>query len=244
MLWITGVCSYRYFADFSEVEINEDTETASSMQLGYEGLQGEAGMRMFGETDWHRGWKQAFPLEMRERTFLNKSEGYCHRADVFTACGTAIEFQNSPISLRELISREGFYPKMVWVVNGAKFKGFRVLKNLPSMEDPGILGFEFSHTANLTMVRKCDILAGMDKPKVLTFHHPELRSLKRTGHLYSFRWLKPHRVWYQARFPIVIDFGGYFLYELRHRPQLNGDYAYLCMVPKKDFIARYITVQI
>lgn len=129
---------------------------------------------------------------------------------------------------------------MVWVVNGAKFKGFRVLKNLPSMDDPGIACFEFSHTANLTMVRKGDVVAGIDRPKVLTFHHPELRDLKRTANLYSFRWLQPHRVWYRARFPIVIDLGGYFLYELRHRPQLNGDYAYLCMVARKDFIARFL----
>lgn len=196
--------------------------------------------KRYGETDWHRSWKLAFPLQFRERTFLSKAEGYCHRADVFTPCGTAIEFQNSPISLAELTSREAFYPKMIWVVNGQKFKGFRVLKNLPLMEDPSIADFEFSHTANLTMVRKKELIAGVEKPKALTFHHPELRDIKRTGHLYSFRWLNPHRVWYQTSFPIVIDLGGYFLYELRHRPQLNGNYPYLCMVPRKNFIGQFI----
>lgn len=195
--------------------------------------------KRYGESDWHKDWKTAFPLEFRERTFLSKTEGYCHRADVFTPCGTAIEFQNSPISIAELVSREAFYPKMVWVVNGQKFKGFRVLKNLPLMDDPAIADFDFSHTANLTMVRKKELIAAIEKPKVLTFHHPELRDIKRTGHLYSFRWLNPHRVWYQAKFPIVIDLGGYFLYELRHRPQLNGNYPYLCMIPRKDFVKQF-----
>lgn len=231
---IIRVCCWLFFTDFCQVEFNGGLDSGDSLRE----VDGQ-GMRVFGETDWHRDWKMAFPEELRERTFASRAEGYCHRADVFTACGTAIEFQNSPISLQEMRSREAFYPKMVWVVNGAKFRGFRVLKNLPSMDDPGISELEFSHTANLTMVRRSEVAAGVDRPRVLTFHHPELRGLKRTGHLYSFRWLNPHRVWYQASCPIVIDLGGYFLYELRHRPQLNGNYPYLSMLPRKEFILRF-----
>ena len=40
-----------------------------------------------GETVWHSNWKNAFQETYREKTFLNKAVGYCHRADVFTACG-------------------------------------------------------------------------------------------------------------------------------------------------------------
>lgn len=191
------------------------------------------------ETAWHSDWKKAFPESYREKTFLNRTIGYYHRADIFTPCGTAIEFQNSPICLEELHSREAFYPNLIWVVNGAKFKGFKVLKHLPDVDDLRLSAYEFSHTANLTMVRKSDVLLGVDKPKVMTFHHPELRTIPLTSYYYSFRWLHPHRVWYEAKCPIMIDLGGYFLYQLKQRSQLNGNYAYLHMIPRKDFIRQY-----
>lgn len=194
----------------------------------------EKEFRIFaGETLWHSNWKGAFPRSFREKTFLNRELGYYHRADVFTKCGTAIEFQNSAITLEELKSREEFYPNLVWVVNGAKFKGFKVLKHLPDVDDARLMDFEFSHTANLTMVRK-------NETKVMTFHHPELRSIPFTSHYYSFRWTHPHRVWYAAKCPIIIDLGGYFLYQLKQRKQCNGDYAYLHMIPRKDFVAKYV----
>lgn len=186
----------------------------------------------FGETAWHSDWKKAFPESYRERTFLNRTAGYYHRADVFTPCGTAIEFQNSPIGLAELQSREIFYPNLLWVVNGAKFKGFKVLKHLPDVDDVRLRNFEFSHSSNLTMVRK-------GETKRITFHHPELRTIPLTSHYYSFRWSNPHRVWYEAKCPIIIDFGGYFLYQLKQRPQLNGDYPYLHIIARKDFIGQF-----
>lgn len=192
-----------------------------------------------GETAWHSDWKKVFPESYREKVFLNRTLGYYHRADVFTPCDTAIEFQNSPISVNELRSREAFYPNLVWVVNGEKFKGFKILKHLPDVDSPFLSDFLFSHTANLTMVKKEDVLAGK-KPKVLTFHHPELRAIPLTSYYYSFRWLYPHQVWYEAKCPIFIDLGGYFIYQLKQREQLNGSYAYLHMLPKRDFINRYI----
>jgi hypothetical protein len=206
-----------------------------------DGEIGEKALRFYpGETVWHSDWKKAFPAHYREKTFLNKSEGYYHRADVFTPCATAIEFQNSPITLEELRSREAFYPNLVWVVNGAKFKGFKILKHLPDIDSPRLDAFEFCHKANLSMVRKSDLLLGLVQPKVMTFHHPELRNIPFTAHYYSFRWSNPHRVWYEAKCPIIIDLGGYFLYQLKQRKQSNGDYAYLHMIPRKDFIARYL----
>jgi len=193
-----------------------------------------------GETIWHRNWKEAFPANFRERTFLNRAAGYCHRADVHTPCGTTIEFQNSPITLTELKSREQFYPNLIWIVNGIKFKGFKVLKSLPAMDDPALSGFEFCHKANLTMVRKSDLLAMHVNPKIHTFHHPDLRHIKLSSNLYSFRWLNPHKVWFEAKNPIMIDLGGYFLYQLKQRAQLNGAYPYLELLPKKLFINSFL----
>jgi len=193
-----------------------------------------------GETPWHSDWKKAFPIRFREKTFLNSELGEYHRADVHTPCGTTIEFQNSPISLAELKSREAFYPNLVWVLNGKKFKGFKILKHLPDVDDPKLTDFEFCHRANLTMIRKSDAIFGVEKPKVLTFHHPELRDLPLTSYYYSFCWRHPHRVWYEAKCPIIIDLGGHFLYQLKQRRQLSGDYAYLHLMTRKAFIEKYV----
>lgn len=193
-----------------------------------------------GETPWHSDWKKAFPVGFREITFLNKLQGEYHRADVHTPCGTTIEFQNSPISLTELQSRERFYPNLVWVINGKKFKGFKILKHLPDVDDARLSMFEFCHKANLTMVKKEDVIANVQKPKVLTFHHPSLRDIPLTSHYYSFCWRFPHKVWYEAKCPLIIDLGGHFLYQLKQREQLSGPYAYLHMITRKSFIERYV----
>ena len=192
--------------------------------------------RMLGESTWHREWKNVFPLEFRERTFLDRTLGYHHRADVFTACGIAIEFQHSPICSKELRQREAFYPKLIWVLDGKMFKGFRLLKHLPNMEDKQLQAYEFAQGSNMALVRKADIQAGIKNLKKLTLSHPELKGLKSHGSLLSFAWRNPHKVWYEASFPLWIDFGGYFIYQLLHRAQISGRYSYLKVVSKKEFI--------
>ncbi len=192
----------------------------------------------YGETPWHRNWKNAFPSACREVSFADKDLGELHRADIYTPCGTTIEFQNSPICIEELKSREAYYANLIWVLNGKKFKGFRILKHLPDVNDPRLSEFEFCHTDHLSVIRKKDLLQG--RPKVLNFHHPELRTIPLSSHYYSFCWKNPHRVWYQARCPIIVDLGGHFLYQLKQRAQLSGNYAYLHMIARKDFISRYI----
>lgn len=191
-------------------------------------------LSVFGESVWHRQWKEAFPISFREKTFYSEEQGCHHRADVHTPCGTTIEFQHSPISLQELRSRENFYPNLVWVVNGKKFKGFKILKHLPDVDDPKLADYEFSQTANLTLFRKTELHS--PKPRLLSLSHPELFGLKLTSHYFSFTWKHPHKVWYQAQCPMIFDLGGYFLYQLKQRPQLSGAYAYLQMIPRKDFI--------
>lgn len=190
-----------------------------------------------GETPWHRNWKKAFPVPFREVSFLDEVLGDVHRADVHTPCGTTLEFQNSPICLAELESREAFYPKLIWVLNGKKFKGFRILKHLPDVDDPRLNNYEFCHSDHLSMIRKTDLLQG--RTKALNFHHPELRSVALTSHYYSFCWKQPHRVWYQAKAPIVVDLGGHFLYQLKQRSQLSGSYPYLHMMTRKSFIEQF-----
>lgn len=191
------------------------------------------------ETAWHRDWKLAFPPAFREIAFYDAANNNMHRADVYTPSGYTIEFQNSPITLAELTSREAFYPNLIWVLNGKKFKGFKILKHLPDVDDPKLKDYEFCHSDHLSMVRKIDVEQGNLFPKTLNFYHNELKGVKITSNLYSFCWKQPHSVWYSATAKIIVDLGGHFLYELKQRPQLNGNYPYLKMLTRKTFIERY-----
>ena len=192
------------------------------------------------ETPWHRDWKLAFPKHYREVSFFDEIQKEIHRADVATPCNTVIEFQNSPITLAELKSREAYYPKMIWILNGKKFKGFRILKHLPDVNDPHLAAYDFCHSDHLCMVRKQDLFRGIEKPKKLNFYHPEIKQVALTSHYYSFCWKHPHAVWYEAKAPIVVDLGGHFLYELRQRKQVNGSYPYLRIISRKSFIEQYL----
>jgi competence protein CoiA len=76
------------------------------------------------ETEWHRTWKAFFPVEC-QKVPHRAENGERHIADVKTAHGHVLEFQNSPISEEERSSREAIYRPMCWVVNGQRLKGDR-----------------------------------------------------------------------------------------------------------------------
>ncbi len=73
------------------------------------------------ETEWHRDWKNQFPKEFQE-VLHRSANGEFHRADVKTDKNRIIEFQYSAISSNEQQSRNEFYGKIVWVVNGLRRK--------------------------------------------------------------------------------------------------------------------------
>ena len=73
------------------------------------------------ETQWHRDWKNHFPLEWQE--IVQKSEtGEKHVADVKTSNDLVVEFQHSPIKPEEILARNTFYENIVWVVDGKRRK--------------------------------------------------------------------------------------------------------------------------
>jgi competence protein CoiA len=68
------------------------------------------------ETEWHRSWKNQFPAAWQEIGHTAQN-GDRHRADVKTESGLVLEFQYSALDEVERISREEFYPRLVWVVH-------------------------------------------------------------------------------------------------------------------------------
>ena len=69
------------------------------------------------ETEWHRSWKNQFPEDWQEIVHI-ADNGEKHVADVKTQDGWIIEFQHSHIRPDERRSREKFYKKLIWVVDG------------------------------------------------------------------------------------------------------------------------------
>lgn len=67
------------------------------------------------ETAWHIAWKDLLPPERVEVTI--EKDGILHRADYVTPEGMVIEFQQSNLSVQEILERESFYGNMSWVFN-------------------------------------------------------------------------------------------------------------------------------
>lgn len=73
------------------------------------------------ETEWHRHWKGQFPVDWQEIVHTAPN-GERHIADVKTDGGWVIEFQHSYLNPEERRSRDSFYPKLIWVVDGRRRK--------------------------------------------------------------------------------------------------------------------------
>src|ERR1700752_18280 len=73
------------------------------------------------ETEWHRAWKNQFPDDWQE-IIHTAEDGQRHIADVKSGDGWVIEFQHSYIPSEERRSRDAFYPKLIWVVDGTRRK--------------------------------------------------------------------------------------------------------------------------
>ncbi|REJ81332.1 MAG: hypothetical protein DWQ44_09770 [Bacteroidetes bacterium] len=82
------------------------------------------------KTDWHEKWQKLFGDDQSEISVQHGNE--CHRADILTNDGLAIEIQNSPISPADIYAREKFYDKMIWVINSKAFKHNLILKEYSS----------------------------------------------------------------------------------------------------------------
>ncbi len=68
------------------------------------------------ETEWHREWKNFFPLKCQEVVHRDETTGEKHIADVKTLNNMVIEFQKSYIKDDEIFARESFYKRMIWII--------------------------------------------------------------------------------------------------------------------------------
>ncbi len=94
------------------------------------------------ETEWHRAWKNNYPSDWQEFSFLDEGTKEIHIADVRTEDRLVMEFQHSNINPNERIAREKFYKNMVWVIDGTRLKSdyTRFLSGLTNFHSTNISG--------------------------------------------------------------------------------------------------------
>jgi hypothetical protein len=181
------------------------------------------------ETEWHREWKNKFPLECREVTHLS-DDGEIHRADIKTPTGVVIEIQHSPMKDAERISREDFYKNLVWVIDGTMFeKSFDIYHMLPNPNSDLAHDLVWSkakrhmHGANGGLFfRLSEALEEDPTVTKVTLRGGWIHSLNdieeevkknHNGH-YQYDWVRPRKTWLEAKCPVYIDFSDDYLVKL------------------------------
>ncbi|WP_284383689.1 competence protein CoiA [Litoribrevibacter albus] len=194
------------------------------------------------ETQWHRDWKSHWP-DVNQEVVHFDSKGEKHIADVKNNNSIVIEFQNSPISETELVSREEFYNDMIWVVNGEKFvHNMRYGAKLPDPNHPLCNNIavnedfskNFGYRKSFTFFHISDY-AG---PHQLVEIHSseEIKDIIEHTHIghYLFKWRNPRYVWFKSSKPVLFDFGTGVLWQLMR----FNDHSSYCIAAylKDDFI--------
>jgi competence protein CoiA len=197
-----------------------------------------------GETDWHRHWKSYFPTNCIEVSQHNPETNERHVADVRTLNGTVIEFQNSPLTLDQILSRETFYGKMFWIVNGLPFKErFWLGDEMPSpkaelMKSVKIYAdnSKLSYNALPILHRHIQVPRGIQEVlaegKLLVQQAIEQ---KYDGHR-LFHWQRPRAAWYFAEKPVIFDFGDTGLFRLMKYPK--HDFFVVKQIEKDELILK------
>jgi len=167
------------------------------------------------ETEWHRHWKNQYPESYQEIIVTDSITGKKHRADIKTPENLTIEFQYSPITLKERKEREASYKNLIWVVNGTRLKN----------------DIKRFNKHKIQLIPKVKINNTIEKGMYIV---PK----KDFEGLFPKNWMN-----YQA--PVLFDFNGeidwgkkYILFCLM--PTINVDFYVVAQITYKQFIDRTI----
>jgi competence protein CoiA len=181
------------------------------------------------ETQWHRDWKNLFPVEGREIPHI-ANDGEIHRSDVKTPTGIVIEIQHSSMTDAERISREEFYKNLVWVIDGSEFRNnFDIYHALPDPKsrlasdliwqkakrhmhgaNHGIF-FRLSEARKETPnIAKSEVRSGW----LHSISEISSEIEKNYNGYHQFDWVRPRATWLDTKCPVYIDFGDNLLIKL------------------------------
>lgn len=118
------------------------------------------------ETEWHRLWKENFPVSWQEVVHFADS-GEKHIADVKTENGWVLEFQHSFLVSEEREARNAFYPKLVWIVDATRRKTDR--KQFQSILSDSSMVFPEFGVRKVSFPEECRLLIEWASSKSLVF---------------------------------------------------------------------------
>jgi competence protein CoiA len=167
------------------------------------------------ESEWHFNWKMSFGKENTEVKM--EKDGKMHIADILTNENVVIELQNSPILNPIIREREEFYgERMLWLINGEKFKKNLIIKDSWEDEDSRIL-------------------KSLPRPPSRYIRlNPEVKKGE-NGEFY--KWIYPRKSWKDSQRPLFIDFGEntlFWVHEGMGTTQIRGTY-----ISKEKFLKKY-----
>jgi competence protein CoiA len=195
------------------------------------------------ETEWHREWKLKFPEHWREVIQYDNFHQEKHIADVKTDKGVVLEFQNSPITIDELKSRENFYDKMIWIVNGLGFKdNFEFGYKLPNFNSEFPKNYKFTNSKFMSVYEYLENSNPNDFVEILnTINNIPLKEFVEKYHTkhYTFNWKQARQVWFQTQKPVFIDFNDGLLWRILFKTNIS-DSPICCYYSKDEFVKHYL----
>lgn len=174
------------------------------------------------ETEWHRAWKNNFPVSFQEIVMFDNQTNEKHIADIYNSeKDVVIEIQHSPISNKEVQSRESFYKKLIWVIDLIPYK-----KNITLNSD--ILD-SFYYSVIMPWAKKQDSLIKKleeeqkydlrDKLKmdntgdnyIIDFEKKYSKNNSKQDY-YLMEWKYQHKRWTLTNSPMFFDLGDEYMY--------------------------------
>ena len=149
------------------------------------------------ETEWHRSWKDNFPIDWQEVIQFDES-GEKHIADVKTENGWVLEFQHSYLTPEERRARNAFYPKLVWVVDGLRRKRDKI-QFLKVLEESTVISTR-PPIRRVHYLEECRLLKEWhDSSSLIFFDFQEVNELKQSD-LWLLYFTTPKREAYLIPF--------------------------------------------
>ena len=129
------------------------------------------------------------------------------------------------MSFEELESRERFYKKMLWVVNGEKFKkNFHILGKLPNPNDHRFADIAFQPIKKNQLGRSFfkysenpDLEDAWDEIRIVRMHpYGEIaKEVEQSYHGHHlFDWVRMREIWIHSTCDVFIDFGEQVIWKL------------------------------
>ncbi len=191
------------------------------------------------ESQWHRDWKNHWANDYQEIVDFDEV-GEKHIADVKLPNGMVIEFQNSPMSHKELQSREHFYGDMIWVVNGRSLaKNMKLRAALPDPNHASMVNIGVQNTNHKTHFIYFHISEYQPDELIEIHSSDKIESLIKGTHVghFFYEWKRPKQVWLNATKPVYLDFGKGILWQLKR----FNEFSSFCIQAhrKEEFLRRY-----